>query len=393
MKGKPNSEKSDKLKIKSKFGTRTKKSATLTNQNLSNSNYDSKKKQTKNLQSSIKRSKVQTKFNSTKKQSENVNSPSEKLMDSEFQSEVSLNQFLVKKKENKFKASKISNKKHDQLYEKNSNSIQKFLKNKNIEKKKLLTKDNSFSNTDDLKNFKDKFKNKYKFQNERRGVSASTDGVILKLSKFKLNSIKRKKKHDSSNTSSNKMKNIWSNEKKSNLQNETNPINNSYFEESKTGSDIFSKIIKRQTKKRASMNQREIIPELKYLKNNNLQKSSKVNFFKKQKIKKMLNESKRSSQNNFKYQLKFVERSKSIDPVNLMNSEFEQNQNFSETDMNQINLANSELLKKENSLSKNEKRVNSVRQKRKNRQKNNKTDSENLTFQNPSNPSNFLKVK
>ena len=134
-----------------------------------------------------------------------------------------------------------------------------------------------------------------------------------------------------------------------------------------------------------------MISEFKYLKGNNLKKSLQVN--KKinlQKSQKLFNESKKLGKKNYKFYDFVNERSKSIDPLNL-NDNF-QNQNLLNSEIDKINLTNSELQQKD-SIEKHAKRVNSLRQKRKNRNQDLQDDSDTLINQNLSNPSVFLKVK
>lgn len=233
MKGKQNADKSDKTrqKIKQNLKFKQTKDPSISNSYLAN--YDSKQK-SNNIHSSIKRSKAHSKFNSTKKQSENLTPPSEKFGSSERQSDISSKALLAKKKLKLSKLAQIKN-----LQQKYANV-------------KLVKKTNdSFSNTDDLKYFKHHIKNKSKII--PRGISASIDGTSYNQSKFKIDANKRQPPH---------------------------PINYSIDEKlPQEGLIINSSILskyKKEHAKRKSINKREIPWELKHIKNSPLHKSSKV---------------------------------------------------------------------------------------------------------------------
>lgn len=228
MKGKQHSDKSDKNKQKVKQNLKIKQTKDCSISNSYLANFDSKQK-SNNINSSIKRSKV--KFNSTKKQSDNLTPPSEKFGSSERQSNTPSKAILAKKK---LKLAQIKN-----LQQKYANV--KLVKNTN----------EAFSNTADLKHFKDNTKNKSK--NASRGISASIDGTSYHHSKFKLDAPKREVPDPIT----------YSNDRKAPKQNLI------------VNSSILSKYTKGHTK-RKSVNKREIPWEFKHIKNNSLHKSSKV---------------------------------------------------------------------------------------------------------------------
>ena len=117
MKGKPNTEKSEKNKSKIKNINKTKRNSGLNSSNLNLQAYDSKQKsnKTKYLQSSIKRTKNKNKFNSIKKESDNQIPSSEKFASSDLQSDISLKLNSNKRKDQKIKNSKFRYQKSDQL--------------------------------------------------------------------------------------------------------------------------------------------------------------------------------------------------------------------------------------------------------------------------------------
>jgi hypothetical protein len=97
----------------------------------------------------------------------------------------------------------------------------------------------------------------------------------------------------------------------------------------------------------------------------------------------------KSSKKKSTFPLESIERSKSFGANNIEHYKFK-DQTSSNYEVNESSLTNSELHQQEDKLSKNAKRVNSLRQKRQDKMKSNQTEPETSC---QSIPSVFLKVK
>lgn len=233
MKAKPNPKKSEKDKSKQKPNNKQQRIKDL---NISNSylaNYDSKKN-SHILQQSNKRSKNQKKFNSIKKQSENIPHSLVKFGSSDSKLDSSSKALLLKKK---YKTSKLNQIKNPQ---------EKYGKSK-IAKKT----NSSFSKTDHLKFLKNDIK--HRAHTKERRISASINTISLNLEKIKLNLNKGQDNQEI-----------------------TCSLNEQRVKDQFKINSDKSKKYQRNSINQTSNHMKEIKSELKYLKKSRLKKSLKV---------------------------------------------------------------------------------------------------------------------